>query len=118
METINVERPISLEKLKQIATQSYSRLIKAVVDIELKTMTLGAPLHSDEEAQLLKKGSQQKNLWGINLYPEFYQSKNFIEFDSMINLRPGQGNMTRGVDNPTLRERIKKIVFHLIKDKK
>ena len=76
-------------------------------------MVIDASLHADEEAFLLSQGSDQTNLWGINLYPELNDCS-FIEFDSMINLRPSQGNMTRGVDNPIIREKIFNIVHKLI----
>lgn len=71
-------------------------------------------LHSDEEALLIENNSKQENLWGINLYPEIKDEK-WIEFDSIINLRPSQGNRTRGVDNLHLREEIIKIVNKLVK---
>jgi len=38
-----------------------------------------------------------------------------IEFDSVINLRPSLGNLTRGVDDFKLRERIYRIVNKLIR---
>ncbi|MDI6782071.1 MAG: DUF5674 family protein, partial [bacterium] len=58
-------------------------------------------------------GSKQKNLWGINLYTEF-AGEDFIEFDSMINLRPSQNNRSRGVDDPQIRQAIKIIVDKLV----
>jgi len=70
-------------------------------------------IHSDEEALLLEGGSSQKNLWGINIYPD-KANEEFIEFDSMINLRPSQGNRSRDVTDPIAREKIKEIVNQLI----
>jgi len=64
---------------------------------------------SNEEAVLLENGSEQKNIWGINLYPEI-EGDDFIEFDSMINMRPSQGNMSRGVDSEEIQTKIKRIV--------
>jgi len=63
---------------------------------------------------LLEKGSRQESLWGINLYPEL-KGADFIKFDSMINLRPSVKNMTRGIDDPKIREKIIKIVNKLMK---
>lgn len=40
---------------------------------------------------------------------------NFIEFDSMINLRPAEGNRTRGIDNPEIRKKIIEIIDKLVK---
>ena len=105
---------ILLSELKEIAEQTFGILVKAVVDTERGIMAIDAELHCDEEALLLENGSRQRDLWGINLYPA--QSGNdFIEFDSMINLRPSQGNMSRGVDNPEAREKIIAVVNKIIK---
>lgn len=106
------EEKISRSQLKELAA-GFGNLIKAVVDIEKGVMAIGGELHSDEEALLLEKGSQQKNLWGINLYPEL-QGEQFIEFDSVINLRPTHGNRTRGVDNAAIRQKIKETINKLI----
>ncbi len=89
-------------------------MVKAVVDVEKKSMIIDADLHADEEAELLASGSFQKNLWGINLYPDLYGSDDFIEFDSMINLRPSQDNNSRGVDDLSVQKKIRTIVSSFI----
>ena len=111
---ILVDKEIFLEELKKIAHQSFGNLVKAVVDVEKEIMVIGGELHSDEEEFLLRRGSQQENLWGINIYPEL-EDKEWIEFDSVINLRPSLGNLTREVDNPEIREKIYKIVNKLVR---
>ncbi len=111
---ILVDKEISLEELKKIAHQSFGNLVKAVVDVEKEIMVIGGELHSDEEEFLLRRGSRQENLWGINIYPDL-ENKEWIEFDSVINLRPSLGNLTRGVDNPEIREKIYKIVDKLVR---
>lgn len=110
-----VEKEISLEELKQMSTKMFENLVKAVVDIEKQIMVVDAAMHVDEESWLLENESKQENLWGINLYPEQWGKPEFIAFDSIINLRPGQGNRTRSVDNPKIREQIVKIVNQLVK---
>jgi hypothetical protein len=92
----------------------FGDLVKAVVDVERKIMAIGGELHSDEEALLLEDGSKQENLWGINIYPGL-QNDNWIEFDSMINVRPSQDNRTRGIDNDEIRKKIVGIVSDLVK---
>lgn len=111
MQLINT--PISKSKLSQLASEKFGDLVKAVVDVNLNVMVIDASLHADEEAMLIQSGSKQSDLWGINLYPSL-EDDDFIEFDSMINLRPSQGNITRGVDDPAIRNKIKKIVNQLI----
>ena len=108
-----IKKPIAVGELNKIAQQRFGNLIKAVVDVEKEIMALGGELHANEEALLLEKGSRQENLWGINLYPKL-KGADFIEFDSMINLRPSVKNMTRGIDNPKIRKEIIKIVNKLV----
>ena len=109
-----VKDPISLGELKQLAELLFGDMVKAVVDVELEILAIGGELHSDEEALLLEQGSEQKDLWGINLYPELGEIE-WIEFDSMINLRPSQNNRTRGVEDAQLRGRIVGIVQRLVR---
>ena len=110
-----IKDKISLEELRLMAEKTFGNLVKAVVDVAKEIMAVDGELHADEEALLLANGSKQEDLWGINIYPE-EKGENFIEFDSMINLRPGQGNRTLGVDSPATREKIKKITHKLIKN--
>lgn len=106
---------ISINELKEMSAKMFGNLVKAVVDIEKKIMAVDADLHADEEALLLENGSEQKNLWGINLYPELEGSDDFVEFDSMINLRPSQENRSRGVDSVEIQKNILAIVKKLVK---
>ena len=108
-----ITEKISINKLNEMSVKMFGNLVKAVVDIEKKIMAVNSELHADEEALLLEKGSKQKNLWGINIYPEL-SGDDFVEFDSMINLRPSQDNRSRGVDNPEIRKKIIDIVNRLI----
>ncbi|MFH1288420.1 MAG: DUF5674 family protein [bacterium] len=108
-----IKDKILIKELKEMAANGFGNLVKAVVDIENEHMAVDAELHSDEEALLLENGSKQNDLWGINLYPEL-EEDNFIEFDSMINLRPSQNNRSRGVDDSKIREKIKVVVDKLV----
>ena len=92
----------------------FKNMVKAVVDIEREVIAVDSELHSDLEALLLDNGSLQKNLWGINLYPDS-DEEGFVEFDSVINLKPSQKNMSRGVDNEQLRNKIIEIINKRIK---
>lgn len=108
-----IRNKISIDVLKKMAKKLFGNLVKAVVDVEKEIMVINGELHSDEEALLLGKGSKQKNLWGINIYPE-KKGKEWIEIDSMINLRPSSGNLSRGMDDPEIRKKIIKIVSQLV----
>ena len=100
-------------ELVTIASDQFGDMVKAVVDVEREIMALGGELHSDEEALLLDDGSSQSDLWGINLYPSADEA-DWIEYDSMINVRPSQGNRTRGVEDAGLRAKIRRIVNELV----
>lgn len=108
-----VTQTLTLDELKQIAGGMFGNMIKAVVDVERGLIALDAELHSDLEALLLENGSKQKDLWGVNLYPEI-KGDDFIEFDSMINMRPSQGNRSRGVESEEIRKKILDIVVKRI----
>lgn len=110
-----VENQISIKELKEMASKMFGNLVKAVVDIEKEILVVDAELHSDQEQFLLEQGSEQENLWGINIYPDL-EIKERIEFDSMINLRPSQGNMSRGVNNKEIQKKILNIVNNKIED--
>jgi hypothetical protein len=105
---------ISVKELQELAENMYGNIVKAVVDIDKKIMVIDAEMHVDEEQYLLEHDSQQKSLWGINLHPAEYGTDNFIEFDSMINIRPRQQNMSRSVEDTTVQGQIKDLVSGIV----
>ena len=105
---------ITLKELSAMAASMYGNLVKGVVDINKKVLVLDAEMHADEEQLLLEKGSVQNDLWGINLYPDKFGTEGFIEFDSMINIRPRQNNMSRGVEDEAIRNQISAIVYEKV----
>jgi len=108
-----VEKKISILEIKKMAKRMFGILVKAVIDVKKEIMVINAELHADEEQYLLERGSKQENLWGINLYPE-KKGDDFIEFDSMINLKPSQGNYSRGIDDPEIQKKIIQIINKLV----
>lgn len=110
-----IREPVTRAALAAHAANGFGDMIKAVVDVERRVMAIGAELHADEEAALLDDGSHQPALWGINLYPD-EAGDAWLEFDSMINVRPIHGNLTRGVDDETTRSAIRDLVSALVED--
>ena len=109
-----IEKQIRKSELADLELKGkHGGLVKAVVDIDRAIIVAGVTMHSDAEEQLLEDGSKQGDLWGINLYLQ-ENSDDWIEFDSMINLRPSQGNDSRGVDDPAIQKKIKDIVDFLV----
>ena len=105
---------ITISELSVMAETMYEPMVKGVVDVAKRILVLDAGLHSDEELFLLEQGSKQYDLWGINLWPESYGIEEFVEFDSMINLRPSQNNRSRGVEDEEIRKKICEIVLEKI----
>jgi len=106
------DEKITLKELTKMSEKMFDGIVKAVVDIEREIMVVDAAMHADQEKLLLDDGSSQNNLWGINFHPN--DGEEFIEFDSMINIRPSWGNRTRGVDSPEIQKKIKEVVSKLV----
>ena len=107
------DEAVSKNELVKKVWLLWWELIKAVVDINRWIIAAGGELHADEEQVLLDLGSEQKDLWGINLY---FDKDDWIEYDSMINIRPKDNNYSRFVESENNREKIKEIVYKLIKN--
>ena len=104
-----IDRPTLLAMAPELGD-----MVKAVVDVERRVLAIGGEMHADEEAALLDDGSRQADLWGINLYPA-EAGPDWIEFDSMINVRPSRGNRSRDVEDPSIRDAIRRVVTSLIR---
>jgi hypothetical protein len=104
MDITIIRGAVTRHELNDMAKQQFGDMVKAVV----------GELHSDEVALLLDQGSVQKNLWEINLYPE-RPIPEWIEFDSMINVRPSGGNRSRYVESAEIRTTVITIVNRLVK---
>lgn len=109
-----VREPLTRSILVAIGVEGFGDMIKAVVDVQRAIMVVGAELHADEEAALLDDGSRQTDLRGINLYPN-EMADEWIEFDSMINVRPSRANRSRGVDDEAIRRTIRDVVEALVR---
>ena len=106
-----IDKPISKQELINTSSNFIDEhAIKAVVDIAKGLIAVDSPMHYDCEQLLLENGSKQTDLWGINLYLDEESIDDLVEFDSMINLRPAQGNRSRSVENPNTQAQIKKVV--------
>ena len=104
-----LQQAISISELKELAQNTFGDMIKCVADVKRGLLAVDADLHADLERLLLENGSAQESLWGFNLWVG-EEGENFIEFDSLINIRSWQGNPSRDVEDPEIREAIKAIV--------
>ena len=107
---MKVVEKIKVAELSDMAEKMYGNLVKAVVDLKSNSLVVDAEMHADEEQYLLENGSRQNDLWGINLYPGKFGTDEFVEFDSMINIRPRQHNMSRDVEDKDIKKQIISLV--------
>lgn len=114
MRRVTETEPISLGEIRLLAQTRFGDMVKGVVDLERGILLLDAELHADQEAALLADGSTQAALWGINLYPDA-DGDDWLEFDSMINLRPSFGNRSRGVDDAGTRAAIASFIARVVR---
>jgi Protein of unknown function (DUF5674) len=109
-----VAEQVTSDELVCMAERTFGNMVKAVVDVDRELLAVDGELHSDLEALLIENGSRQQSLWGINLYPAM-TGDDFVEFDSMINMRPSQGNTSRGVESAETRGKILYVVAKRIR---
>jgi len=108
-----LREPVKFDELLGVCKfKYYDEMVKAVVDIERELIAVNGHMHADLEEMLLDDESRQQDLWGINLHPDGEE----IEFDSLINIRPGQNNRSRGIENPEVAQKVvevtKKWIIH------
>lgn len=108
-----VREAMTIFDVQGLAQRRFGDMVKASVDIGRGVMAIGGELHSDEEALLLEDGAKQGDVWGINIYPD-EPGDAWIEFDSLINVRPSHGNRSRRVEDPAVQRAIRQLVGALI----
>lgn len=112
-EIVILEERIDPARLASLVAAWFEDMVKYVVDIERGVAAVGGEMHSDAEQLLLEGGSRQADLWGANYYPGRGREE-CIEFTSLINIRPSQGNRSMVVEDPATRERVRELTYSLI----
>lgn len=112
-EIVVIESRIHPAELARLVSLFFGDMVKYVVDIERRVAAVGGELHADAEQRLLETGSRQADLWGANYYPS-RPSDECIEYTSLINIRPAQGNRKMLIADPAVRERVREVTFALI----
>jgi hypothetical protein len=112
-ETVLVEQRIAPPTLRRLVERHFEDMVKYVVDIERGVAAVGGELHADQEALLLEHGSHQQDLWGANYYPG-RGPEGCIEYTSLINIRPAQGNRSMTIEDAELLERVRLLTHALI----
>ena len=112
MDITIIREKISNTTLRSYLNNPFPEMVKFVVDIEKKVIALGGEMHADAEQVLLADGSEQRNLWGGNIYPD--EPSDTLEYSSLINIRPSQNNRAMEVQDEGIRSRIQAIVRQLV----
>lgn len=105
-----IDKKITESELREIAKDFYGEMVKGVVDIEREIIVMGGEYHMDANVMLIENGSKQQDIWGFNWYFDKTGDER-IEYVSLINIRPAQGNRTMEVRDVSLRDKIKTIVL-------
>lgn len=105
-----IDKKITESELREIAKDFYIDMIKGVVDIEKEILAMGGEYHIDANMVLIKNGSKQQNIWGFNWYFDKTQDER-IEYVSLINIRPAQGNRAMEIQDASLRDAVKTIIL-------
>ena len=105
-----LSKKVSRDELNKMDSGYFEDMIKAVVDIEKQIIGVDAELHADIEGALIDEGSEQRNLWGINFLTDEDDIEEFVEFDSLINIRPKQNNRSRYVEDENIRNKVLEVV--------
>jgi len=109
-----IEQPTSLKQIREERKVAFEELLKIVVDVKKNLIALDTEMNADLEHLLLQDGSSQQDLWGANIYP-LRETKDQLEFTSLINIRPAMDNRSMEVTDPRIRKQIKQIVSKLLK---
>lgn len=108
-----INEPIALDDVREIAKELYRDMVKGVADVRQEIIALGGEWHMDANNELVKHGSQQPDLWGFNIYVD-QRNDAAIEYISLINIRPAQGNREMELKDEATRAQIHAIVERLV----
>lgn len=109
MEILIARESIDRETLDALADEWHHSLVKGVADIERGLIALGGEWHIDANNRLIEEGSRQEHLWGFNIYPS-EKGDAVIEYISLINIRPAQGNRGMEIVSEETRAAVRKTV--------
>ncbi len=109
MAILVIHSPATPAQVDQM-TEALGSYIKIAVDIGRRALAGGGSLHADCEQALLDHGARQEDIWGADWYPDTRE----VGFESLINVRPRQGNAGLEIEDAAIRQRVEDIVRHLL----
>jgi hypothetical protein len=113
VEILILNEPIAKDALARLVRDGFGDMVKFVVDVERRLLAAGGELHADAEQLLLEKGSRQEDLWGANYYPGRGPLE-CVEYTSLINIRPAQGNRSMEIQDGAVRETVRQLAHEVL----
>jgi hypothetical protein len=107
------EARLPVSELRRLVDLYFEDMVKYVIDVSRGIAAVGGEMHADAEQVLLEDGSVQPDLWGANYYPGRGR-EGCVEYTSLINIRPAQGNRSMEIQDAAVRERVRDLTFALI----
>lgn len=105
-----IDKKITEFELRDLAKDFYGEMIKGVVDVKREILAMGGEYHIDANMMLIENNSKQENIWGFNWYFNKTGGEQ-IEYISLINIRPAQGNKAMEIQDEFLRNKMKSIIL-------
>lgn len=112
MSILIIREPAAAAQIDEMR-ETLEDFIKLAVDLERGILAGGGELHADCEQVLLNDGSKQEDIWGGDWFPDIQE----VGFESLINIRPHQGNRSLALQSPDLRQQFQDIVRRLLEVK-
>ena len=103
---IHVIRKRATPQQLQEMLEELKTYVKLAVDVRQGIVAGGGGLHVDCQAALLEEGSDQRDIWGADWIPESQE----VKFESLINIRPKQGNRSMTIADETMRRTVESII--------
>jgi hypothetical protein len=113
VEILILSERIATDALARLLRDGFGDMVKFVVDVERRLLAAGGELHADAEQLLLDQGSRQEDLWGANYYPGRGELE-CVEYTSLINIRPAQGNRSMEIQDAAVRETVRGLAHELL----
>lgn len=102
---VTKKKPYTSDEIEKLS-EEFETYIKTVIDIDKKICSAGANRHFENEAVLLKEGSEQKSLWGGGIDLKALA----IDNNSMINIRPNDNNLSNEIQDPETRKEFENLM--------
>ena len=108
---ITKNEPYAKEEIAKLR-ELFDVYIKTVIDVKRKICSAGCDRHFDSEKILLEQDSKQEDLWGGGIDLETI----VIDCNSMINIRPSQGNTSNEIQNSNIRKEFEELTKYFFKE--